>query len=149
MAQDFHIKPSLPLLMVRILENQNTASVRFTSIQFVSFRFNLAYFWNKLSSLRFNLLSSWKCRLQFALILSIVWNKQSLLRFDLSYIWNKQRSLRFNLLKFLNMQSSIRFVLSFICNKRSLLRYDLSYIWNKQRSIRFDLFKGTQEWEFF
>ncbi len=55
---------------------KNNASVRFTSIQSVFFRFDLAYFWNKPSSLRFDFLN--------------LWNKQTSLRFDLSNLWNKQ-----------------------------------------------------------
>ncbi len=49
------------------------------------FRFDLAYFWKKPSSLRFDL--------------SNLWNKQSSLRFNLSNLWNKQISLRFDLSK--------------------------------------------------
>ncbi len=47
---------------------KNTASVRFTSIQFVFFRLDLDYFWNKPSSLRSNF--------------SNLWNKQTSLRFE-------------------------------------------------------------------
>jgi hypothetical protein len=61
--------------------------------------FDLAYFWKKPSSVRFDL-SEWK--------------KKSLLCLDLLYIWNKQRSLHFDLIKFKNKQSLIRFDLSIV-----------------------------------
>jgi hypothetical protein len=61
------------------------------------FRFDLAYFLNKPSSLRFNLFKFWNNRIRFDL--SNLWNKQSSLRFDLSNLWNKHNLLRFNLSK--------------------------------------------------
>ncbi len=46
------------------------------------FRSNLSFFWNKPSSLRFDLFK--------------FMNKKSLIRIDLSFVWNKQSSLRFD-----------------------------------------------------
>ena len=75
----------------------NTVSVRFPSIQFILL-LQSCYFWNKPSSLQFNL---------FEFL-----NKQTLIRFDLSFVWNKQSLLGFDLLMFLNKLNSIRFDLS-------------------------------------
>ena len=84
--------------------SKNTYSVPFDPVRF--FRFDLAYFWNKPSSLRFKL--------------SNLWNKQNSLRFDLSKVENKQGSLRFDLYKFWNKQ--VRFALISKTKSRSKLR---------------------------
>jgi hypothetical protein len=67
---------------------KNTASVRFTSIQFF-FCFDLAYFWNKPSSLRFDFSNLWNKQTSLGFVLLNLWNKQTLLCFDLSNLWNK------------------------------------------------------------
>ncbi len=86
---------------------------------------DLAYFWNKPGSFRFDL---------FKFL-----NKQTSLRFDLSNLWNKQSSLRFDLSNLWNKQTSLCFDLSNLWNKQSSLRFDLSNLWNQQNSLSIDL----------
>ncbi len=105
---------------------------------------DLAYFWNKPSSLRFDFSNLWnkQTSLHFVLSnltslrfdLSNLWNKQNLLRFDLSNLWNKQNSL---CLIFLRCRiSRVRFTSIFTSSGKSRfvsLRYrkrsqDLSFV---------------------
>jgi hypothetical protein len=121
---------------------KNTASVRFTSIQFIFFASILPIsgisrvcsasiflnLWNKQTSLRF--------------VFSNLWNKQTSLRFDLSNLWYKQILLRFDLLNLWNKQNSLRFALSKVQNKQGSHRFDLYKFWNKQ--VRFSSISKTK-----